>query len=153
MATQNRDLSKSEHAGTRNLKPFKPGQSGNPAGRPKMPKEVKEAFRKATPEAVKILKQILLNPEARDTDRLRAAEIILDRAYGKPAQAVDITTDTVTIKETLSDRLEVVSRALTAPPEAITRLLAAQQCIYSADKEPDIVHDYSKTDENIQKSE
>jgi hypothetical protein len=153
LATQNRDLSKSEHAGTRNLKPFKPGQSGNPAGRPKMPKDLKEAFKAASPKALEILKKILADPAAKDNDRLRAAEIILDRAYGKPAQAVDITTDAVTIKETLNERLEVVSRALTAPPEAITRLLAAQQCIYADSKEPDIVHDYSDTAENMQNNE
>lgn len=134
-------------------RPFVKGQSGNPSGRPKMPKEVKEAFKAASPEALKTLKKILTDPAAKDSDRIRAAEIILDRAYGKPAQAVDITTDTVTIKETITDRLEVVSRALTAPPEAITRLLAAQQCIYADSKGPDIVNEYSESDENIQKSE
>jgi chaperonin GroEL (HSP60 family) len=134
-------------------RPFVKGQSGNPNGRPKMPKDLKEAFKAASPKALEILKKILADPAAKDSDRLRAAEIILDRAYGKPAQAVDITTDAVMISETLDDRLEVVSRALTAPPEAITRLLAAQQCIYSADKGPDIVHDYTETAENIQNNE
>ena len=134
-------------------RPFVKGQSGNPNGRPKMPKDLKEAFKAASPKALEILKKILADPEAKDSDRLRAAEIILDRAYGKPAQAVDITTDTVMIQETLNDRLEVVSRALTAPPEAITKLLAAQQCIYADSKGPDIVNTYSETAENIQKSE
>jgi hypothetical protein len=134
-------------------RPFVKGQSGNPNGRPKMPKDLKEAFKAASPKALEILKKILADPEAKDSDRLRAAEIILDRAYGKPAQSVDITTDTVTIQETLNERLEVVSRALTAPPEAITQLLAAQQCIYSADKGPDVVNNHSESTENIQKSE
>lgn len=134
-------------------RPFVKGQSGNPNGRPKMPKDLKEAFKAASPKALEILKKILADPEAKDGDRLRAAEIILDRAYGKPAQAVDITTDTVMIQETLNDRLEVVSRALTAPPEAITQLLAAQQCIYADSKEPDIVHEYTETAENIQNNE
>ncbi len=67
-------------------RPFQPGQSGNPNGRPKMPKDLKEAFKAASPKALEILKKILADPAAKDSDRLRAAEIILDRAYGKPAR-------------------------------------------------------------------
>jgi len=32
----------------------------------------------------------MLREDAQDRDRIRAAEIILDRGYGKPVQAVDL---------------------------------------------------------------
>ena len=69
---------------------FKPGQSGNPSGRPKIPEDVKAAFKELTPQAVETLKGIMLNPLAKDADRIKAAEIIMDRGYGKPTQAVDV---------------------------------------------------------------
>lgn len=67
---------------------FKPGQSGNPNGRPKMPEELREAFRASAPKALATLLYILENG-VKDNDRVRAAEILLDRGYGKPVQAID----------------------------------------------------------------
>jgi hypothetical protein len=66
--------------------PFKPGQSGNPTGRPKMPDEVKEAIKANTLPAVNTLIEIMQTgkPEL----KIKAAEIILDRAYGKAAQPI-----------------------------------------------------------------
>ena len=71
-------------------KPFLPGQSGNPSGRPKMPEEVKEAFRAASSDACRVLCDIVNDFSAKDSDRIRAAEVILDRAWGRPVQAVDV---------------------------------------------------------------
>ena len=71
-------------------KPFLPGQSGNPSGRPKIPEEVKEAFRAASGDACRVLCEIVNDFSAKDADRIRAAEAILDRAWGKPVQAVDV---------------------------------------------------------------
>ena len=68
-------------------RPFKPGQSGNPRGRPKQTKEQRDALamiRDLAPEAAEKLCEILHDPEAKATDQLRAIEIILDRAFGKP---------------------------------------------------------------------
>ena len=65
-------------------RPFKPGQSGNPGGRPKIPEDVKMAFRAACPEAVEILIGIMRNPKEKTPYRLDAIKTILDRAYGKP---------------------------------------------------------------------
>jgi hypothetical protein len=134
-------------------RPFVKGQSGNPSGRPKLPAELKTKLRKGADKGIAYWLELVSDGEAKPEYRIRAAENLVAYAYGKPAQAVDITTDAVTIKETLNERLEVVSRALTAPPEAITQLLAAQQCIYAEQKEPDIVNEYSETNENMQKSE
>lgn len=69
---------------------FKPGQSGNPNGRPKIPDDVKQMFREATPRACEVLCQIINDESARDSDRIKAAEVIMDRAWGKAVQAVDV---------------------------------------------------------------
>ena len=73
-----------------NGKPFEPGKSGNPSGRPKVADEIKEAFAKATPNAIRVLISILNNDDSKDADRLRAAETILDRHLGKAVQHVDM---------------------------------------------------------------
>ena len=59
-------------------------------GRVQMPEEIKQAFRDLTPEAIKTLKQIIGSKTARDSDKLRAVEIILDRALGKAMQSIDL---------------------------------------------------------------
>jgi len=71
-------------------KPFQKGQSGNPGGRPKVPEEIKEAFRAAGPNACECLCKIIADPAAKDSDKIRAAEVILDRGFGKPTQSVDL---------------------------------------------------------------
>ena len=72
---------------------FVAGNSANPGGRPKIPDEVREAIRAACPEAVEFLIEIMRNPGEKTPYRLDAIKTILDRAYGKPAQAQDITLD------------------------------------------------------------
>jgi hypothetical protein len=49
--------------------------------------------RALAPAAIETAKEIMLDTEAPPRDRLRAAEIILDRGYGKPEQAVTAATD------------------------------------------------------------
>ncbi len=71
-------------------RPFQPGQSGNPSGRPKVPEEVKAAFREHTQQALDTLVSIIESESAKDADRIRAAEVILDRGWGKPVQGVDV---------------------------------------------------------------
>lgn len=72
---------------------FVKGHSGN-GGRPKLPEEVREMCRALTPEAIRTAERIMLDGEAKPADRLKAAEIILDRGCGKPAQSVAIETET-----------------------------------------------------------
>lgn len=69
---------------------------GNPSngGRPKLPEELKQAFRAAAPDALDVLVNILKDEDAKHSDRIKCAEIILDRGYGKPVQAVDLETTT-----------------------------------------------------------
>ena len=66
---------------------FKPGTSGNPGGRPKKTAaELKavEKMKKLTPEAVDVVEGILKNAKASFYARLQAAQIIFDRAMGRP---------------------------------------------------------------------
>jgi len=70
----------------------KPGYTGNPGGRPKMPQALKEALQAHSATAVEVLAGILADPKARASDRIRAAEVVLDRAWGKPTMAVEDVT-------------------------------------------------------------
>ncbi len=67
---------------------WKPGQSGNPGGRPKEVAEVKALARKHTQEALETLAK-LMKSGTPDRTRVAAAEAILDRAWGRPSQAID----------------------------------------------------------------
>lgn len=64
-------------------------------GRTKMPEEMKQAFRAAAPDALRVLVRIVNDEEAKHGDRIRAAEVILDRGYGKPLQAVDVDASSI----------------------------------------------------------
>lgn len=70
-------------------KPFAKGKSGNPGGRPKEVAEVRELARQYTEEAVDTLAKIMRNGKEPAAARVRAAESILDRGYGKASQPID----------------------------------------------------------------
>ena len=72
---------------------FRPGQSGNPNGRPKVVADVQNAAREHSTEAIKTLSDIMNNPKAPPAARISAACALLDRGYGKPSQAFDATTN------------------------------------------------------------
>ncbi len=73
---------------TANLKPWKPGQSGNPGGRPKrdMAAEIARAIFERDAEAIERVFAAALRKG--DTAVFRA---LADRAYGKPRQQVEHT--------------------------------------------------------------
>ena len=83
-------------ANEQNLRPaWKKGQTGNPKGRPKLP-DIREALAKVLADekdGVTALEATLkaLRAKAIRGD-VRAAEALLDRAFGKASQTVDITT-------------------------------------------------------------
>lgn len=68
--------------------PFKKGQSGNPGGRPKADKRLKELAREKTELALNTLIAIAENGKESASARVAAANAILDRGWGKPTQAV-----------------------------------------------------------------
>jgi len=82
---------KSEKKARGRGRPIQKGQVLNPGGRPKIPEDIKEAARAASPKAIQVLVSIMENEEANQGERIKAAIAILNRAYGTPAQSVEIT--------------------------------------------------------------
>ena len=66
---------------------FVKGKSGNESGRPKVDKEVQELARKNSKAAIQKLVELMDNAED-ERVQMAAADKILDRAWGKPAQAI-----------------------------------------------------------------
>jgi hypothetical protein len=74
---------------SKNLKPpWKPGQSGNPSGRPKVAKEFRERCQEFMNEEG-FDRLIKVARSAVDDDRFRAIRLITEYAYGKPIQAIE----------------------------------------------------------------
>jgi hypothetical protein len=70
-------------------KPFKPGQTGNPGGRPKLPEDIKhvrELARKYTAKAVETLVEVMANGSG--PAKVAASNAILDRGWGKAVQPI-----------------------------------------------------------------
>lgn len=78
---------------------FKPGQSGNPGGRsPRVGpngETVAQLARKHTARAIDTLVELLGEEQAADV-RLKAAEALLNRGWGKPQESVEVTGELAT---------------------------------------------------------
>ena len=92
-----------------NLSPWKPGQSGNPSGRPKGTKDL-AGYVPETTDGGKELVDVLVsiargvmpnvpvpegsrprkNQQVRPADQLKAIEMLLDRGFGRSPQQLDI---------------------------------------------------------------
>jgi len=68
---------------------WKPGVSGNPSGRPKGWAEIQALARVHAPHAVERLAELV--DSADEKVAVAAAQAILDRGYGKPRQALEVT--------------------------------------------------------------
>ena len=66
---------------------FQPGKSGNPGGRPKGSAEVRDLAQRLTARSFEELERMAFTSDD-DRVRLDAIRIILDRGYGRPAQAI-----------------------------------------------------------------
>jgi len=93
---------------------FEKGKSGNPGGRPKETAEIKELARQHGPRAVERLAELMNGEDPRVA--VAASQALLDRAYGKPAQAIIGGSEDDPAIKTLN---EIIIRAVdaTRPPE------------------------------------
>jgi Family of unknown function (DUF5681) len=85
---QNRDQAAGRRRGPG--RQFRKGHSGNPGGRPKEIGHVKELAREHTVAAVKTLAEIMGNTEEPAAARARAAEALLNRAWGTPESTANV---------------------------------------------------------------
>lgn len=78
-------------------KPFEPGQSGNPSGRPRKLPKIDDLLAEVlgddenSGEAKAILEALVKRAKLKGGDK--AAEILLDRAFGKPKQTIEQKTE------------------------------------------------------------
>lgn len=78
---------------------FKKGQSGNPNGRPKASYQISDLAKQHTAEALATLVEICNDKGASPNARVTAAGALLDRAWGKPVQALQATNTNVNVKD------------------------------------------------------
>jgi hypothetical protein len=82
---------------SKNLKPFKPGhdERRNLKGRPKLP-DIREAMARLLSDekdgAVALDTMLAALRMKAESGDVRAAEVLLDRAFGKSSQTVDVTS-------------------------------------------------------------
>ncbi len=67
---------------------FLKGSCGNPGGKPDQ-RHVRELAKKYTEDAIRTLAEIMLDDTKREAARVSAAEVLLDRGWGKPTQPLD----------------------------------------------------------------
>jgi hypothetical protein len=75
------------------------GVSGNPGGRPKLEVSIRELAQQHGMEALETLVQVMRT--GKPGERLIAANAILDRAYGKPSQSIEMSGDRTTLVDLL----------------------------------------------------
>lgn len=68
-------------------RPFAPGQSGNPGGRPRVLGSLRELARARAAEAIQELARLAVHGKS-ETARIAAIKELLDRGLGKPTQFV-----------------------------------------------------------------
>lgn len=81
---------------------FVKGQSGNPGGRPKEIGHVRDLARAETEKSIQTLVAIRDKEAAPENARAAAAIALLDRAWGKPSQAIGGAEDLGPVKHVVT---------------------------------------------------
>jgi len=108
---------------------FRPGQSGNPKGRPPGGTSLAERIRAKCGDNgdayVDILHDIAINEDEPTRFRIDAVKILLDRGFGKPPQEINITSGVASMSDDELDALPQATRdKLLALSEEADRVLA-----------------------------
>lgn len=77
---------------------FVKGHTGKGPGRKSLPKEFKQACEKNSLDALRVVIEIMKDPNQPASVRLKACEMIMDRAFGKAPQAIQIDERDTTIR-------------------------------------------------------
>jgi hypothetical protein len=64
--------------------PFKPGESGNPGGKPREIEGIAEMCRRWTPDIVRVFARIVKDRKQPAASRVSAGIALLDRGWGRP---------------------------------------------------------------------
>jgi uncharacterized protein DUF5681 len=88
---------------------FRKGQSGNPGGRPKVLGDVQEMARQHAPRIIVELARLALKAKS-ETARIAAIRELLDRGYGRPRQAMEVSVPADNPLQLLLDEIDARSR-------------------------------------------
>src|SRR6516165_6119900 len=88
---------------------FRKGQSGNPGGRPKVLGDVQELARQHAPTVIVELARLALRAKS-ETARIAAIRELLDRGYGRPRQAMEVSLPADNPLQLLLDEIDARSR-------------------------------------------
>ena len=120
-ATNSEPIDRSKYIGNRKPPPkdtrWKKGQSGNPGGRSKDIRNATQFARDNTHVAMKALLEVVKNNRCSASARVAAAGMLLDRAWGKPAQLnTNVNLDMRQAKDlTDEELLAIIAQARVAP--------------------------------------
>ncbi|MCW3474702.1 hypothetical protein [Limobrevibacterium gyesilva] len=102
------------------LRPFQPGQSGNPAGKGGLYQEAQRICREATPAAARRMVELMNSKDERVA--LMAADKVYERAWGKSKVAPDDDIDPAVIERRQTLRAELMDFLQEmAKPEALNQ--------------------------------
>jgi hypothetical protein len=126
------EITKKKRGGARpNTGGERPGAGRPPGAANKITAPVREAAQVYTAEAIETLASVMRDPKAPAVARIGACNAILDRAHGKPTQAIDMAVDVgVLDKASLEDRFV---KNMRAAHERQAKLLAERHTLLGND--------------------